>query len=99
MTDPGRFAMLRPVRGGLSLRPRHTPLFRFGLACLLAAGLSGCGRKGPLDLPPTDTAAATQQQQQSTTAPVMSPIGGSPQPAAPNPGAPNRPFVLDPMLN
>ncbi len=99
MTDPAHFAMLPPVRGGLTLRSRRTPLFRFGLACLLVAGLSACGRKGPLDLPPADMAATTQQQQQSATVPVTSPIGGTSQPAAPNPGAPNRPFVLDPILN
>jgi len=99
VTGPARFAMLQPVRGGLSLRPGHTALFRLALACALAAGLAACGRKGPLDLPPADSAAATQQQQQSATGPV-NPLGGSTQPpAAQNPGAPNRPFLLDPLLN
>ncbi len=99
MTGPACFAMLHSVRGGLFLRLRRTALFRFGLACALAAGLAACGRKGPLDLPPADSAAATQQQQQTPTTPMTSPLGGSSQPATPNPGAPNRPFVLDPILN
>jgi predicted small lipoprotein YifL len=97
VTQPALFAMLRPVRGGSSLRPRRTTLFRLGIACALAVGLSACGRKGPLDLPPSDTAGATQQQ--SATGPLNPPIGATQPPAAPNPGAPNRPFLLDPLLN
>ncbi len=84
------------------MRRGHTALFRLALACALAAALAGCGRKGPLDLPPTDSAAATQQQQQqqqSATGPA-NPLGATTQPpAAQNPGAPNRPFLLDPLLN
>ena len=80
------------------MRPRRTVLFRFGLACALAGGLAACGRKGPLDLPPSDSAAATQQQQ-SATGPVTAPLGATQPPAAPNPAAPNRPFLLDPLLN
>jgi predicted small lipoprotein YifL len=81
------------------LRPGHTVLFRLAFACALAAGLAACGRKGPLDLPPADSAAATQQQQ-SATGPLNPPIGAATQPpAAQNPGAPNRPFLLDPLLN
>jgi predicted small lipoprotein YifL len=99
VTGPGRFAMLPPVRGGLSLRPRRTVLFRLCLACLLAAGVAACGRKGPLDLPPSDAAAATQQEKQSATTPLTSPLGGTSQPAPQNPAAPNRPFLLDPILN
>jgi predicted small lipoprotein YifL len=91
--------MLALVRGGLSLRPGHTVLFRLAIACALAAGLAACGRKGPLDLPPADSAAATQQQH-TATGPLHPPIGATSQPpAAQNPGAPNRPFLLDPLLN
>jgi predicted small lipoprotein YifL len=99
VTHPARFAMLQPARGGLSLRPRRTDLFRFGLASLIAAGLAACGRKGPLDLPPADAAAATQQEKQNAATTLTSPLGGTSQPAAQNPAAPNRPFVLDPLLN
>src|SRR3569623_2814936 len=98
VTPPALFAMLQAVRGGSSLRLRRTTLFRLGLACALAVGLAACGRKGPLDLPPSDTAGATQQQQ-SATGPLNPPIGATQPPAAPNPGAPNRPFLLDPLLN
>jgi predicted small lipoprotein YifL len=100
VTRPANFAMLAPVRGGLSLRPGHTALFRLALVCALAAGLAGCGRKGPLDLPPADSAAATQQQQQQSATGPANPLGATTQPpAAQNPGAPNRPFLLDPLLN
>jgi predicted small lipoprotein YifL len=93
--------MLAPVRGGLPLRQRRTALFRLALACALAAGLAACGRKGPLDLPPADSAAAAQQQkQEQQTGLLKPPIGAvNSQPAPQNPAAPNRPFILDPMLN
>ena len=100
MTISAGFAMLAPVRGGLPLRHR-TVLFRLALACALAAGLAACGRKGPLDLPPADSAAVTQQQkQEQQTGLLKPPIGAGTSQAAPqNQAAPNRPFLLDPLLN
>jgi predicted small lipoprotein YifL len=79
---------------------RHfSPRWALVLLAASALALTGCGRKGPLDLPPADSAAATQQQQ-SATGPLNPPIGAATQPpAAQNPGAPNRPFLLDPLLN
>jgi predicted small lipoprotein YifL len=47
-----------------------------GLA-IAAMGLSGCGRKGGLDPPPS--AAAPQAAPQSTPAAGLSPIGNAPQ--------------------
>jgi predicted small lipoprotein YifL len=80
------------------------------LAGTLALALSGCGRKGPLDLPPT----ASSQQQPTNTAAVQ-PNPTAPSQAAtnqnlfdPNNGAgtlptagkgPKRPYALDPLLN
>ena len=73
-------------------------------AAVLALG--GCGRKGPLDLPPT---ASSQQQpaaavhadteaDQASKPSVFNPSYGAD--AAPTAGrGPKRPFVLDPLLN
>jgi predicted small lipoprotein YifL len=65
-----------------------------------ALGLSACGRKGPLDLPP---GAAQHSAQPSPEGPP--PIGGAAEPqagrsrdgkaVAPPPRGDNRPFILD----
>jgi predicted small lipoprotein YifL len=88
---------------------RHTR--RWGLILLATAtlALSGCGRKGPLDLPPT----ASGQPPAQTAAVQSDPSAPPPQPGPanlfdPNNGAgtlptagkgPKRPFTLDPLLN
>jgi predicted small lipoprotein YifL len=79
---------------------------------LLAAStlaLTGCGRKGPLDLPPTGTPqsqatsstappATDTETQQAATPSVFNPAYGSDSaPAAPR-GA-KKSFILDPLLN
>jgi len=84
---------------------RRWALILVGTAALL---LSGCGRKGPLDMPPT----ASGQQQPSAAA-VQSDQTAPPQTNSanlfdPNNGAgtlptagkgPKRPYALDPLLN
>ena len=78
---------------------RSTALFRLAVAITLATALGACGRKGPLDLPPSAAAVPQPPPQQPTgTGLLTSPLGTS-APAQPQPGPPNRPFVLDPMLN
>jgi len=70
--------------------------------------LAGCGRKGPLDLPPT----ASGQQPTATAAvqpdPTTPPQANNPNLFDPSNGAgtlptagkgPKRPFALDPLLN
>ncbi len=66
--------------------------------------LAGCGRKGPLDLPPTasaDAAAAAQadaDHEPGAKASVYDPsYGANALPATPK--GPKRPFILDPLLN
>jgi predicted small lipoprotein YifL len=66
--------------------------------------LGGCGRKGPLDLPPTassqpPTAAAQDTETEQASKPsVFNPSYGAD--AAPTAGrGPKRSFVLDPLLN
>ena len=53
-----------------------------GLVILTALGLSGCGRKGPLEPPPS----ARITNPDGTTAPDTGPI------------KPSRHFVLDPLI-
>ncbi|MGB9114595.1 LPS translocon maturation chaperone LptM [Bradyrhizobium sp.] len=66
--------------------------------------LGGCGRKGPLDLPPTASsqpAAAVQSDPaaaQASKPSVFDPsYGANAPPTAPK--GPKKPFVLDPLLN
>jgi predicted small lipoprotein YifL len=71
-------------------------------AAVLALG--GCGRKGPLDLPPNassqaDTAAATDTEAEQASKPsVFNPYYGTDAPPA-APKGQKRSFVLDPLLN
>ena len=68
-------------------------------AIAASLGLSACGRKGPLDLPP----GAAQHSAQA--APDALPMSGTPEPQpgltrdgkalAPPPRGDNRPFILD----
>jgi predicted small lipoprotein YifL len=72
-----------------------------------ALALGGCGRKGPLDLPPT---ASSQQQQpvaaaqpdpaaeQASKPSVFNSSFGADAPPTAGKG-PKRPFALDPLLN
>jgi predicted small lipoprotein YifL len=91
--------------------------FRFLLRSLAVVGavvaalaLTACGRKGPLDPPPSASATGEPAPQQSgLVAPMVSPIGGGQPASGPaalgpdgRPVAPkgqNRPFVLDGLLN
>ena len=69
-------------------------------AALLALG--GCGRKGPLDLPPSATsssaAAAPDSEAEVASKPsLFNPNYGADAPPAAPKGT-KRPFVLDPLL-
>lgn len=83
-----------------------------GLAAIAAIaavlGLTGCGRKGPLDPPPTAAAGDASAQQPSLFNPVASPIGSAgtkDNPGVGENGLPlppkgeKKPFLLDPLLN
>ena len=82
-----------------------------GAAVSLALGLAGCGRKGPLDLPPGDAPVANANQTQPAFGSSALMPGSSQQPAAhaPNtydthgnpiyqPPPANKSFILDPIL-
>ena len=74
------------------------------LLSAVALALAGCGRKGPLDLPPTASsqpAAAVQSNadaDQASKPSVFDPSYGANAPPTAGKG-PKRPFALDPLLN
>jgi predicted small lipoprotein YifL len=71
-------------------------------AAVLALG--GCGRKGPLDLPPTASsqaavpAPADTELEQANKPSVFNPYYGTDAPPAATKGR-KKGFVLDPLLN
>lgn len=90
---------------------RYTPrLPAFALAALALLALSGCGRRGPLELPPeyqAQGAALKAQQDAELKASPRKAATGAPVPAPPPPipsgVTGNRPpaqypFPLDPLL-
>jgi len=76
------------------------------LVSVAALTLSGCGRKGPLDLPPNASSASTANLQpptdtaaeQAAKPSVFNPTYGAEAPPMAGRG-PKRPFALDPLLN
>ncbi|MDE2378068.1 lipoprotein [Bradyrhizobium sp.] len=76
---------------------------------LTALALAGCGRKGPLDLPPTAANASTANIAAPAAAPVdtegetvqrpsvFNPTYGADAPPAATRGQ-RKPFILDPLL-
>ena len=71
---------------------------------VIALALGGCGRKGPLDLPPTASAPTAQatggdsETERASQPSVFNPTYGSDAgPTAPK-GA-KKSFILDPLLN
>jgi predicted small lipoprotein YifL len=86
-------------------RPNHRRWALILLGCA-ALALSGCGRKGPLDLPPTASGlqpTAAVQPDPTATAEASKPnlfnsnSGSDQLPVAAK--GPKRPFALDPLLN
>ncbi|OAF01435.1 hypothetical protein AYJ54_28475 [Bradyrhizobium centrolobii] len=73
---------------------------------LTALALAGCGRKGPLDLPPTasnastaNVAAPTDTETEAQRTPsVFNPTYGTEAPPAAAKGK-KKPFILDPLLD
>jgi predicted small lipoprotein YifL len=66
-------------------------------ALVAALGLSACGRKGPLDPPPsaTHSAAAPDGSQKSDLPGRQVGVGSDGKAVAPPPTGQNRPFILD----
>ena len=84
-----------------NLRPRFSG-WTVLLVSVAALTLAGCGRKGPLDLPPTASSASTANvaptaEPEQTTANRPSPLYSTETgPTAPKGG--KGPFILDPLL-
>jgi predicted small lipoprotein YifL len=93
------------VTRDISRNHQRWALILLGTAAL---ALSGCGRKGPLDLPPTassqpgNTANSVQPDPTATAEAskpnLFNPSYGSDQLPVQGKG-PKRPFALDPLLN
>jgi predicted small lipoprotein YifL len=87
-------------------RSSRSPKWAVILLAAAALALAGCGRKGPLDLPPTGTQPSGTQP--SAAAPADTDTEQASKPTVFNPGyggdgtlAPKgvkRPFILDPLL-
>jgi predicted small lipoprotein YifL len=81
---------------------RPAPGWAVVLLSVVALSLAGCGRKGPLDLPPTASnvppaqAAATDTEAENAAKPNLFSNSADAAPAAPR-GA-KKPFILDPLL-
>ena len=103
--EPGNLCMLRPTLGifVVSSNWRLTPS-GWAIIVLSASALvlGGCGRKGPLDLPPNamNSSAVGQEPQDDRVAPP-----GSTNPGYNVEGGPaaskgrKKPFILDPLLD
>ncbi|MCK1392039.1 lipoprotein [Bradyrhizobium sp. 1] len=73
---------------------------------LTALALAGCGRKGPLDLPPTASSASTAniapptdtETEAQRTPSVFNPTYGADAAPAATRGK-KKPFILDPLLD
>ncbi|MDX3969062.1 MAG: lipoprotein [Bradyrhizobium sp.] len=70
---------------------------------LTALALAGCGRKGPLDLPPTASTAAgaaplDSEAEAQRTPSVFNPTYGADAAPAAAKGR-KKPFILDPLLD
>jgi predicted small lipoprotein YifL len=81
----------------------------FLLTCLVATGLAGCGRRGPLEAPPGSAAvpqAVTRAPSPQVTTPAgglaTEPLGPAYQTGVPDqqvvPGTGGTSFPLDPLL-
>ena len=81
-----------------------TPLSSRWTVVLLAAvalALAGCGRKGPLDLPPTaspEAVGAAQANADHEPAPKPSLFDPNPEPSPTAPKGAKKSFLLDPLL-
>jgi predicted small lipoprotein YifL len=81
----------------------------WGIAGIAVLALAGCGRNGPLELPPGPAVPTSAVSQAPLTQPDGSPTPGSPQDTAMKTGfdaqgrpvataGPKRSFILDPLL-
>nr|WP_249142108.1 lipoprotein [Bradyrhizobium diazoefficiens] len=98
--------MVRPRSGDFVVTSKFRPAgsgWAIIVLSLTALALAGCGRKGPLDLPPTastaNIAAPTESEAEARRTPggVLSPAYSDAAPAAAR--GQKKPFILDPLLD
>jgi len=84
-------------------RLHDRPLLRLAVTgALVALGLAACGRKGPLDPPPSASLVGEQQTANAPVNPLVSPLGNQPKSASPSEQAakgPKKHIFLDDLLN
>jgi predicted small lipoprotein YifL len=91
-----------PAIGDVVVNPRFRPGWAIILLAATALALGGCGRKGPLDLPPTAQSASTAAPVDTETEAAHKPsvfnptYGADAGPAAPK--GSKKSFILDPLL-
>lgn len=83
-----------------AVAPRASRALRLALigiaATSLALGLMGCGRKGPLDLPPSADASAQVPAAEPNPLPTV--FGSTSDPSRPEPVVPKRRLPIDTLL-
>jgi predicted small lipoprotein YifL len=101
--------MVRPHSGDFVVTSKFRPAgsgWAIIVLSLTALALAGCGRKGPLDLPPTASSASTaniapptetEAEARKTPGGVFAPAYSDAAPAAAR--GQKKPFILDPLLD
>ena len=107
--DRSNLCMVRPRCGDLVVTSKFRPTgsgWAIIVLSLTALALGGCGRKGPLDLPPTASSASTAniaapsdtEAEAQRTPSVFNPTYGTEAgPTAPK--GSRKSFILDPLLD
>jgi predicted small lipoprotein YifL len=101
--------MVRPRIGDFVVTSKFRPAgsgWAIIVLSLSALALAGCGRKGPLDLPPTASNASTAniaapgdtETEAQKTPSVFNPTYGADAAPAATKGR-KKPFILDPLLD
>ncbi len=99
--------MVPPVFGDFVVNRNYRPTVSACAVIVLGAAvlvLAGCGRKGPLDLPPTASSASTanaavpdSEAEAHSRPSVFNPSYGADAPPT-APKGNKKPFILDPLL-
>jgi predicted small lipoprotein YifL len=92
-----RIAAVNRTSGPVSVR------WTLVIVAALTLALAGCGRKGPLDLPPTAAGPAVEQGDNEERAAAKGTVfdpsyGANELPKTPK-GSKERSFILDPLLD
>ena len=102
--EPGNLCMVRPtlgifvVKSNWRLTPSGWAIIVLGTTALV---LGGCGRKGPLDLPPSamnSSAVGSESDDDRVAPPGATNPGYSPEGGPAAPKGRKKSFILDPLL-